>query len=340
MGGSAPTPEFWSWLGGEVSTLWPNGDTDRIRVAGYMWKSIATDLKKVRTRLQAAIDTLNDNHSAESDAIRTSWATLASGLSEAENDCNAVATNCRTHADNIDDTHSQIINALVQFAAGVGITAIVAAGLTPFTLGASDLAGAALVAGEVAGTVATVTTIAARFLTLCRAAIAELNVIRFSVAEWRVASPALATAGDTANVGRISGTAISIARETMSATGRVLMDVALGGTGARGIGSTDALAAQTVRHGLADVAETLADVPGVSIVGDKVLIDGVEKMTTAEWQAIRDASVHNIQSNEATLGKWVGEVPDSYTHQARKAGRAYFDLGAEWGGDPKPIRTQ
>lgn len=75
----------------------------------------------------------------------------------------------------------------------------------------------------------------------------------------------------------------------------------------------------------------LSGIPGVSVVGDKVLINGVEKMTIGEWNAIRTASVHNTSSSQVTLGKWEGpDSPNSYTNKAIEADSHYFDLGSEW----------
>lgn len=79
-------------------------------------------------------------------------------------------------------------------------------------------------------------------------------------------------------------------------------------------------------------AKALSRVPGVSVVGDKVLLRDVEKMTTSEWAAIREASVHNDTASAVTLGKWEGvDNLNSYTSKASDAGNGYFDLGAEWG---------
>ncbi|WP_434318756.1 hypothetical protein [Leifsonia sp. P73] len=77
--------------------------------------------------------------------------------------------------------------------------------------------------------------------------------------------------------------------------------------------------------------EALSAIRGVSVAGDKVLINGIEKMTIAEWDAVRSASMHNTSSPEVTLGKWEGSgSKNSYTNQAIKSGNQYFDLGENW----------
>ena len=77
--------------------------------------------------------------------------------------------------------------------------------------------------------------------------------------------------------------------------------------------------------------EALNGIPGVSVVGDSVYINGVEKLTTSEWEAIRKASVHNTSASEATLGKWEGRASEnSYTNRAISSGTQYFDLGDDW----------
>ena len=77
--------------------------------------------------------------------------------------------------------------------------------------------------------------------------------------------------------------------------------------------------------------EALNGIPGVSVVGDSVYINGVEKLTTSQWEAIRKSSVHNTSASEATLGKWEGPASEnSYTNRAIDAGNQYFDLGDDW----------
>lgn len=84
-------------------------------------------------------------------------------------------------------------------------------------------------------------------------------------------------------------------------------------------------------------ADALTGMPGVSVVGGKVLINGIEKMTVEEWGTIYTSSVHNAPSPEVTLGKWEGPTnANSYTNQAIKTGNQYFDLGNEW----SAIRTR
>ncbi len=108
VGGSAPTPEFWSWLGGEVSGLWPNGDSGRIRAAGDAWRSIADALKSSHTRLRGSVDSLHPNISPESSGIRTEWDELSNYFDAVHKNCALMADNCHSHAANIDDAHSQI----------------------------------------------------------------------------------------------------------------------------------------------------------------------------------------------------------------------------------------
>jgi hypothetical protein len=81
----------------------------------------------------------------------------------------------------------------------------------------------------------------------------------------------------------------------------------------------------------AAAAAALSRIRGASVVGDIVLINDVEKMTTGQWHAIRTASVHNTSTPVVTLGKWEGpESERSYTNKAIKEGNEYFDLGNDW----------
>lgn len=68
----------------------------------------------------------------------------------------------------------------------------------------------------------------------------------------------------------------------------------------------------------------------MSVVGDKVLINGVEKMTAEEWVTIRDTSVYNAAAAQSMLGKYVGGGADSYVNLAAKGGHRYFSLGEDW----------
>jgi hypothetical protein len=120
-------------------------------------------------------------------------------------------------------------------------------------------------------------------------------------------------------------------------TGRVTTNILLllgGGAGIakvlKGLKGLDGLGEARTLAALR-AAEALEKVPGVSVSGEKVLVNGVSKMTTSEWAAIREASVHNVDAPNVTLGKWdSADISNSYTSKAQAAGNEYFDLGADW----------
>ncbi|WP_431247689.1 T7SS effector LXG polymorphic toxin [Leifsonia xyli] len=113
-------------------------------------------------------------------------------------------------------------------------------------------------------------------------------------------------------------------------TAAELGSLAIPGVGAVKVIRTASLAAKTAKVAAA-ASRALSGIRGVSVAGDKVLINGVEKMTAKEWGAIRDASVHNTSSSEVTLGKWKGpDNPETYFNQAIKSGNEYFNLGNAW----------
>jgi hypothetical protein len=80
----------------------------------------------------------------------------------------------------------------------------------------------------------------------------------------------------------------------------------------------------------AAAAAALSRIRGASVVSDKILINGVPKMTVTEWAAIRDASVHNGTASESMLGKYVDGGAESYVTKAEGGGYRYFSVGDEW----------
>ena len=79
-----------------------------------------------------------------------------------------------------------------------------------------------------------------------------------------------------------------------------------------------------------DPADALSGIRGVSVAGDKVLINGIEKMSVSDWGDIYASSVHNRTARESMLGKYIDGGEDSYITRADKGGHRYFSLGNDW----------
>jgi hypothetical protein len=88
-------------------------------------------------------------------------------------------------------------------------------------------------------------------------------------------------------------------------------------------------AAEIGGAGAAKIA-ALNGIPGVSVVGDKVLVNGVAKMSVPDWDSIYASSIHNGTAPESMLGKYVGGGDESYVIQAENGGYRYFSLGTNW----------
>ncbi|NYJ21052.1 hypothetical protein HNR05_002843 [Leifsonia psychrotolerans] len=114
---------------------------------------------------------------------------------------------------------------------------------------------------------------------------------------------------------------------TGGGVGRVLFNGAslfVGGGGVlRGLKSLKGLSAAAK---LRAMTKLLSSSTGVTVKNGKVKINGVDKMTVDELADIYNDTLHNMDADQATLGKFVPKGPASYEQIAGKAGDAHFSL--------------
>ncbi|MGO2141750.1 MAG: putative T7SS-secreted protein [Leucobacter sp.] len=117
-------------------------------------------------------------------------------------------------------------------------------------------------------------------------------------------------------------------------TGRVFTNVVMllaGGIGVvRGIRGLRSLggasAAQVTR-----MTSLLKNSSGVTVQGSRVVVNGVDKMSVKELTELYNKSIHNMDADQATLGRFIENDPTSYEQVARANGTAHFNLeGDGW----------
>ncbi|MDL4820782.1 restriction endonuclease fold toxin [Actinomadura opuntiae] len=143
-----------SLLPGFLAKYWPNGHQDKLHGAARAWRVAADEIESLARRLGSTIYNITDTGTKDSKAISDYWAkvyapcndrTVLAGLSEL---CRILGSACDNFAQVIDHAHSNVERKLAEAGIVIGLTSLIAGGLTIFTGGASDAGGAVLDAAE------------------------------------------------------------------------------------------------------------------------------------------------------------------------------------------------
>lgn len=142
-----------------LASVWPRGDTAKMRQAAHAWSSVAALLGTLNTRAGDAVSLVTTGNSGDTiTAFAQHCSQLVAAVCYAKPVaggaaipnlqalCMEVSGYCTTAADQIDAARSKIRWLLV----GAGVIAVVGGVLTIFTLGGSDVAAAGIDAGIIA----------------------------------------------------------------------------------------------------------------------------------------------------------------------------------------------
>lgn len=117
--------------------------------------------------------------------------------------------------------------------------------------------------------------------------------------------------------------------------GRVVFNIGtlfLGGAGAikalKGLKGIGGASAAQVRR----MPSLLSNSKGVKVEGDRVHVNGADKLSLEELSALYKESIHHMDADRATLGRFVKDSATSYEKVAQENGSAHFNLqGTQWG---------
>ncbi len=148
-------------LPGPLARFWPGAHPNQLRAAAAAWRAAGSAAEQAAGRLNTVIGSLTDvNDGADQRAIEGFWAkvyrigdphTVLAGLPML---CSALAEACDRYAAAVDHARSVMKWALAGAGIAIGVTSIVGAGATIFTLGASDAGAGAADAAEAAAILA------------------------------------------------------------------------------------------------------------------------------------------------------------------------------------------
>lgn len=157
-GGTRFEPAGFEWVSDVIGTLWPDGDTGRLRSAAAAWDAAADALDDARSIHLDAIDThLAGFIAPDLPSARGAVSSSAEAAAQLAGQCRDLAEACRDFADQIERVHHDTEVELQELLVEVGVTVGISVALTVFTGGVSDLVGAAAAGARVAVTVARIT---------------------------------------------------------------------------------------------------------------------------------------------------------------------------------------
>ncbi len=91
------------------------------------------------------------------------------------------------------------------------------------------------------------------------------------------------------------------------------------------LGNAAEAAAQAAAR-MSRMTNLLRNSKGITVSGERVLVNGVDKMSLGELSALYDKSTHNMGAGQATLGRFIPGNSKSYEQIAQQNGDAHFNL--------------
>lgn len=240
-----------------VDVVWPNADTDRVRVAAATWRSAATSVQLVTAHCNTALAALDTEVSPEIPLAVATTRDLSARVDDLADQLVAMAVACETYADQVDAKRGDMLGMLHDLAVDLGVGAVVAGGLSLLSAGlagpAAGAAGSARLAAaarELKGIVDALRLATGSTALEMRPISVTTSEIGLSAQRINGARVLLMEAGDGAATG--SGRSISRLASSEGA--------AYGHTLARHTGkSVDYLAARVARHPTAPHASSFTD---------------------------------------------------------------------------------
>lgn len=165
----ASSDELTQQLVNVIGTVWPNGDTERLRAASAQWGAMAASLDSVRrTSLSKADGALDGLASPAVSAAGDRGRDFGSALAHLSGGAARLGEACRDLAGHIDETHQEVQKEVTALAAEIGVTVLLSALTSVISAGTSAVLGGMAVGGRVALAIARVSSLFQRLAALAR----------------------------------------------------------------------------------------------------------------------------------------------------------------------------
>ncbi len=146
LGAADPSPPGAAgWVLDHLADIvWPNADTDRVRVAASTWRTAATSVQLVTAHCSTALASLDAEVSPEIPLAVAAIRDLSSRVDDLADQLVAMAVACETYADQVDAKRGDMLGMLRELAVELGVGAAIGVGLSFLSAGlAGPAAGAA-----------------------------------------------------------------------------------------------------------------------------------------------------------------------------------------------------
>ncbi|GAB3278272.1 hypothetical protein GCM10027449_18330 [Sinomonas notoginsengisoli] len=152
-----------------VGTVWPNGDTDRLRAASVHWSAMATTLDSAALiSLSMAAQSLEGQWSPAVFAAVDREREFDSALKDLCEGAVQLSEACAGLAYHIDSTHHEVQKEVASLATEIGVTMVISTLTSVISAGASTVVGGLVVGGRVGVTIARVSAMFQRLAALAR----------------------------------------------------------------------------------------------------------------------------------------------------------------------------
>ncbi|WP_433673862.1 hypothetical protein [Microbacterium gorillae] len=163
-GAMGDPPEGWEIVAAAAGMVWPDGDTGKLRAIGAAWRGAAQGLNATLPLISTGLTALASQQSPELDDARTICISLGNVVTAIADQAIVLAEAAESHADEIDQAHSDMIGALNEFLIATLAIEAAAAAAGALTAGAGAVAMQLAEAAAIARTAERISLILARVL--------------------------------------------------------------------------------------------------------------------------------------------------------------------------------
>lgn len=292
-GGTGDVPKGWQMVENWITGVWPDADINRLNGLASAWSSFADAVESARSgQLADSMSELAGYKSPDISPAQSTIDQLSDHLNSLASAARSTASDVREYARKVGDVRHEIEQDLIELAATIAGGGILAAVLTPITMGASDLIDAGIDAAElsvtgwrISNTLREVVMLALR---LCRTGVRFGWKVQELAEEGTGAGRVAAKAATTLSKGAVSGGLIwgpsaSFAQYAMTGKVNVLQneEAAVGGGAAGGLLEGVAGAgSEALANNAAKAAEKVPE-RSLDTAEDRLATDGTEREGSA-----------------------------------------------------------